>query len=335
MTRNDKHDISFGKAVLPPEQARALRKAVKLEWLTIAYYAVDVALLSLVLGNSQTMKAAWIEDALAALPPIAFLVSAHFVQRPATAAHPFGFHKAVAIAHLVASVALLVFGGYLLVESASLLLRTEHPSIGGIEIFGTTIWFGWLMIAALALTGIAPVFFGRAKAKLAPLLRDRVLYADSRMNRADWLTSAAGIIGITGIGLGWWWADAAVAIVISVDILQDGFRHTGNALAGLTDTSPKTYDGKRDDPLRERIDDYLRELDWVDAAKSRIREKGHIFQIESFVVPKTGGTVSIEKLREAREGCTQLDWKVQDMVIVPVEALPGEFLPGEGSATTG
>jgi len=49
---------------LPPELWETLRKARRLEWLTIAYLVSAVGLLALVLGSSQAMKTAWFEDLL-------------------------------------------------------------------------------------------------------------------------------------------------------------------------------------------------------------------------------------------------------------------------------
>ena len=67
---------------LPPELQRTLRKARRLEWLTIAYLLSAVVLLGLVLGNSQAMKTAWAEDLLSLIPPIAFLIATRLNVRP-------------------------------------------------------------------------------------------------------------------------------------------------------------------------------------------------------------------------------------------------------------
>jgi hypothetical protein len=48
------------------------------------------------------------------------------------------------------------------------------------------------------------------------------------------------------------------------------------------------------------------------------------------VVPAGGPHPSLEALEEARRECATLDWKVQDLVIIPVAELPREFLPGSG-----
>jgi hypothetical protein len=56
---------------LPPELRQTLRKARRLEWLTIAYLVSAIVFLALVLSNSQAMKTAWVEDILSLIPPIA------------------------------------------------------------------------------------------------------------------------------------------------------------------------------------------------------------------------------------------------------------------------
>jgi divalent metal cation (Fe/Co/Zn/Cd) transporter len=73
---------------LPPELRQTLRKARRLEWLTIAYLVSAVVLLALVLGSSQAMKTAWIEDLLSLIPPIAFLLAMRFNSRVPTGRFP-------------------------------------------------------------------------------------------------------------------------------------------------------------------------------------------------------------------------------------------------------
>src|SRR5690606_23346848 len=113
--------------------------------------------------------------------------------------------------HLVAGVALLTMGGFLLVDSAIGLVGGEHPPIGTIQIFGATVWMGWLMIAVLSFTVVPPILLGRAKMELARQLHNKVLYADADMNKADWMTAVGSMIGVAGIGIGLWWMDAVAA----------------------------------------------------------------------------------------------------------------------------
>ena len=323
--------VRFGHTELPEEQKEALRKAVKFEWITIGFLAASTALVFAVLGNSQAMKAAWVEDVLSFLPPISFLVAAQVIRRKPNEEHPYGFHRAVGIAHVVAAVALTVMGAYLIVDSGMGLLSAEHPTIGGFDFFGQTIWLGWMMIGAMILTAVPPVFLGRVKMKLAEKLHDKVLYADADMNKADWMTAAAAAVGVAGIGFGLWWADYAAALGISFSILHDGVRNTRAAISALMDKRARTYDDAEPHPLGHRLDEYLRGLEWTETAESRIRDEGHVFHVESFVVPARGRMPSLEQLEAAREACIGLDWKVQDMVIIPVAELPSEFLPGRTS----
>ncbi|WP_028279960.1 cation transporter [Arthrobacter sp. H5] len=324
--------VRFGHTELPEEQQDALRKAVKFEWITLGFLAVGTFLVFLVLGNSQAMKAAWIEDLLSFLPPISFLIATRIIRRRPTRNHPYGFHRAVGIAHLVAAVALLVMGGFLIVDSGLGLVTAEHPTIGAVQLFGETFWLGWLMIVAMVLTGVPPVYLGIVKMKLAKTLHDKVLYADADMNKADWMTALAAIVGVLGIGLGLWWADAAAALVISFSILRDGIKNLRAAVGGLVDTRARTYDDSEADPIGARIDGYLSELDWVFEARSRVRDEGHVFHVESFVVPKKWARPTMKRLEAARIECIDMDWKVQDMVIIPVAELPEEFLPGVSSS---
>lgn len=318
---------TFGHTELPAEQATALRKAVRLAWVTIGFLVLAVTLVYLVMGSSQAMKAAWVEDLLSFIPPISFLVAVHFSHRRPSEKHPYGLHRSIGVGHLVAGTSLFAMGLFMVFDSGTGLLATEHPPVGLMEIAGHPVWAGWPMIVAMILTGVPPVFLGRAKMPLATTLHDRVLYADADMNKADWMTAAGSIVGILGIGAGLWWADSVAALFISGSILADGVRNLRVATSALMDAQATSVDGKETHPLVHEVDDLLRDLPWVSEAGSRVRDLGHVFHVEAFVVPREGSP-SLEVLREAREAAIRLDWKVQDMTVVPVEELPEEFLPG-------
>lgn len=317
----------FGNTELPPDALRARHRAVRLAWLTIGFLVTAVTLVYLVMGSSQAMKAAWAEDLLSFIPPIAFLVALHVTGRVPSERHPYGYHRSVGIGHLVAATALLTMGAFLVFDSLSGLLAGEHPPVGLIVVLGHEIWSGWLMVAVLAYTIVPPVLLGRAKMPLAEQLHDRVLYADADMNKADWMTAVGGIVGVLGIGVGLWWADAVAALFISGSILHDGLRNLRSAVAALMDARATTVDGTRPHPLHDRIDATLRGLPWVARAGSRVRDEGHVFHVEAFVVPHDGMPTQ-EQLQGAWDAVTDLDWKVQDLVVVPVDQLPEELLPG-------
>lgn len=317
----------FGRTELPPDARDAARRARVLAWLTIGFLVTAVTLVYLVMGSSQAMKAAWAEDLLSFIPPIAFLVALRVTGRVPSERHPYGYHRSVGIGHLVAATALLTMGAFLVFDSVTGLISGEHPPVGLIVVLGHEIWSGWLMVAVLAYTCVPAVLLGRAKMPLAEQLHDRVLHADADMNKADWMTGAGGIVGVLGIGVGLWWADAAAALFISASILHDGVKNLRVAVSALMDARATTVDGSGPHPLDARVDETLRSLPWVAAAASRVRDEGHVFHVESFVVGRDG-MPTYEQLEIARERVTALDWKVEDLVVVPVDELPEELLPG-------
>lgn len=302
---------------LPPDKKKAHARAVRLEWLTIAYLLSAIVFIRLTMGASQAMKVAWLEDMLSLIPPVAFLIASRLRDRAPDERHPYGWHRTISIAYLISSVALLVMGTVLLLDSIMKLLAFEHPTIGTVTLWGHHVWLGWLMIPAAAYSAFPAMVIGRMKLPLARELHDKVLFADAKMNKADWLTGMAAAGGVVGIAYGLWWADAVAAAVISADILHDGYSNVRNAVADLMDTAPTLVDGSARDPLPARVETELTKLAWVKHVRARLREEGHVFSGEVFVVPAEDA-VSTARLAEAGEVLNGLDWRLYDVVLVPV-----------------
>jgi cation diffusion facilitator family transporter len=294
-------------------------RAKRLEWATIFFMLTIVVVIYFTMGSSQAMKAAWIEDMLSFVPPIAFLVSARWKDRPADEGFPYGYHRSVSIAFLAGAVALTIFGVFILIDSILGLVRQEHPTIGTSVVFGHQLWAGWLMIAVLAYSAIPPLVLGHMKLEPARALHDKTLKADSDMNRADWLTAGAGIVGILGIGIGWWWADAAAAGIISIAIVNDGLTNLRRVVSDLMDQEPTTVEGERSD-VPERLERALNELSWVRDVDVRLREEGHVFAGEAFLVVTSTDDLRV-KLEEARRAAHGVDWRVRDIVFEVEDAV--------------
>ena len=272
-------------------------------------------------GGSQAMKTAWVEDALALIPPLAFLVAVRRARARPDADHPYGFHRSTGVGHLTAAVALLAVGLLLIEDSAMSLLRAEHPPIGTVHLLGQTFWAGWLMVAAMVYTGVGPFVLGRLKLPLSEQLHDKVLHADAAMQKADWMTAAGTIVGVLGIGVGLWWADAGAALLISLSIVRDGWTNLQHATTALMDQRARTYDDSEPHPLTRQVDVALAGLDWVADSRSRVRDQGHVFHVESFVRP-AGAAPTLDQLEDAVQVLRDLDWKINDVVVMPVRDLP-------------
>jgi cation diffusion facilitator family transporter len=308
---------------LPEDQQRERSRAIRLERISIAVQLSVVVVLYLVLGQSQAMKAAWIDDMLAFIPPVAFLVATHFEQRPPNRRFPYGHYRAITSAFLIGSVVVTWVGASLLFDSVKKLVTQERASVGTGELFGHQLWFGWLMLAALAYSIVSEVILGHLKLPLARRLHDKALYADASMNKAGWMSESAAAVGVIGLGFGFWWADSIAGSLIALGILREGWRNLTQAFSDLMDAAPRPVGSGELDPLPARLTRALEELDWVERAAVRLREEGHVLAGEAFVVPRGRGdlTANIER---AIEQLKKFDWRLYDLTIMPVTALSDE-----------
>src|SRR6476646_7112827 len=107
----------FADYNLPPDKERLLRKARRLEWASLFFLATIIAVVGITMGSSQAMKAMWIEDTVSLIPSSAFLLGAHYRRKKPDDAFPYGYRRAVLIAYLAGSVALLGFGLWIFGDS--------------------------------------------------------------------------------------------------------------------------------------------------------------------------------------------------------------------------
>lgn len=263
---------------IPPEIVEDVRKAKCLEWWTLVLMGSVILVMFFVAGSSQAMKTALIEDVLSLIPAAVFLIAAHFEGRGPTKAFPFGFHRVQSLASLIAAVALATVGAVLLFEASMTLLHQEHATIPMMNIFGHEVWMGWVMVMALVYSVIPPVILGHIKVPIARRLEDETLDTDAKMQRADWQTGLAGIAGVIGLGLGYWWADAAAAALISLSILRDGIGSLKVATAELIDGTPRALGSDKISDEAEQLCAILQKR--YPGAEVRLRETGRFMHAQ-------------------------------------------------------
>lgn len=293
----------------------AIRKDVdsarRLVWWHIGWTISIIIVMGLAMGGSQAMKTAWIEDALGLVPALVFLVSIKLEARPPTARYPFGLHRVNSLGFMIAAVALAAVGGFLLIDAGMTLIMAEKIELGQKKLFGFSIWEGWVMIAAQVYAIIPPFIIGRREQVLGKRLRDKLLHTDALMNRANWMTGAAGIAGIGGIGLGFWWADAVAAGVISLSIINDGSRAMRIAAAELVDGAPRSLDSPEISHEAQLIAKALRKR--FPKAKVQLRETGRYIRAEVIGVPSPKNfdvqTFKVEGLED--------DWRLESVTFAP------------------
>jgi len=316
----------------PAEVERVYRRARRLEWITLAYVASAAVLLYLTMGGSQAMRTSFFEDVISAVPAIAFLVGTWVARRVPRPNFPYGWHRATSIGHLVASLALCGMGVFLLTEAVLKVIADEKTTIGGVVLIDRVVWSGWPMLAALLYTAIPSVLLGRRKLRLAPVLHDKILEADAGMMKADWMAETATAVGVIGTGFGLWWLDPLAAALVSLNILKDGATNLRAAVADLIDRRPMRTDGSDWEQLPYEVRDLLCGLDWVVDVEVRMRDEGHIFLGEAFVVPRPDAGNLVDRLAEAAAEAKALDWRMHELVLMPVRSLPK---PGEDDARAG
>jgi cation diffusion facilitator family transporter len=308
----------------PPEVEACYRKARRLEWFTVFYISSAAFFLYLTMGSSQAMRTSFFEDVISLVPAIAFLIGTAVARRGAHRDFPYGRHRATSIAHLTAALALCMMGGFLLFEAIMSYMTGAKATIGGFNLFGHMVWGGWPMLAALVYTGVPSVILGRMKLKLAPKMHDKVLFADAQMMKADWMAEGATAIGVIGTGFGLWWLDPLAAALVSADILKDGVGTLKTAVSDLIDRRPQKADNSGPEEVPAELERFLLDLDWIEDVKVRLRDEGHIFIGEAFVVPRADTPDLVAKLESAGEQAKSLNWRVQELVLVPVTKLPQE-----------
>lgn len=299
------------------ELRQGFAKMRRLEWITVFYQLGAAALMFALAGGSQAMKTEWLENALALVPVAGALLTYRFENKPADKQRPFGYHRAGTIASMAAAFVLAGIGTYLCYDSASKLLRAERPAIGGFPVFGHTVWHGWLMVGAMFVTAIPPVVLARKKIPVAKLIHDKPLHADAEMNRANWLTNGAGMIGLTLVAFGFWWGDAAAALLISLDILRDGWTSVARSLSDVMDHHPVDIETDEADPIMDRVNEALRSLPFVSDARVLLREHGRYLFAEIFIRPHKHRLPDdvTEASRLVREAVLPLDWRLQHVAV--------------------
>ncbi len=318
---------------LPDELEPSMRRGRVLAFAMIGYLVVDAVVLYLLMGGSQSATALIVEDALELVPPILFLTAARIRDRPASARYPYGFHRVATLGFFGSALALLAFGLVILGLAAWSLFRLDRPTIGSLEVFGTVVWRGWLVLGWLVLGVTIPIVLGRMMRGPARRINNNILHATGRMLSADWQSTAAAFVGVLGVAIGLWWADAGAAALIAFGVIVDGVRNTRQAAAELVDRMPTRLGSNETVGVVTDIERLVERCGWIDDAEVRLREHGQVYFGE--VIAEVGDRrVDPRLLRELNEEVTDLDWRLQEVLIVPVMSVDGNVRPLDSSGRT-
>lgn len=205
--------------------------------------------------------------------------------QPADAEHHYGHGKFESLSALGITALLYVLAGGILVESWSRLSeRAPPPTISAIPFIVLVIEIG--------------VNFWRARAlhRAALETRSQALAADALHFASDLFGSFAVIAGLILAGLGFWWGDAAAAIVVAVIIGLLGLKMTRATVKTLLDRAPEGVSEKAMAAIRTVPG-------VVDVERLRARMVGSTHFIDAIVqVPRTYPIDRVEQIKRMAQG---------------------------------
>jgi cation diffusion facilitator family transporter len=204
------------------KQKVALSSIAASAGLTLAKGAVGLA----------TGSLAILSEAAHSLLDLAATIMTYFAVRisgkPADEEHHYGHGKVESVSALVATALLFLLSGVVVWEAGHRLLAVEYHAVEA------TLWaFGVIVISII-------VDFLRARVlyRVAHETSSEALEADALHFGSDMWSSAAVLIGLGAVALGYPWADSAAAIVVAVFICIAGWRLAWRTIETLTDTAP-------------------------------------------------------------------------------------------------
>jgi divalent metal cation (Fe/Co/Zn/Cd) transporter len=179
-----------------PVDARLLRRGFQLEYTTLAWNVVGVAVLSIAVAMQDGRSVAMFGFGLDSLVEIGASTVVIWELSDTSRARQQRALRLIGTAFAVLAV-------YLLLQSTAALVTTHRADNSALGIT----WTG--------LTALVMFLLAAGKARTGAALDNPVLRAEGRVTLIDGLLALAVLIGLTlDAALGWWWADPIAAYVL-------------------------------------------------------------------------------------------------------------------------
>ena len=148
--------------------------------------------------------------------------------KPADAEHHFGHGKVESVSALAETALLFLLSGVVIWEAQQRLFGGHGHAVEA------TAW-AFVVIAASI---VIDFFRARLLYRVARETSSEALEADALHFGSDMWSSAAVLVGLGAVALGYPWADSAAAVVVAVFICVAGWRLGRRTIETLTDTAP-------------------------------------------------------------------------------------------------
>jgi cation diffusion facilitator family transporter len=147
--------------------------------------------------------------------------------KPADDDHHYGHGKIESVSALMETGLLFLTSGWILYEAAERLLFGAPP-----------VQATWYAAAVIVLSIVVDVARARVLTRVAEETRSQALEADALHFSSDILSSTAVLVGLGLVALGYAWADATAALVVSGFVCLAGYRLGKRTIDVLVDTAP-------------------------------------------------------------------------------------------------
>jgi cation diffusion facilitator family transporter len=148
--------------------------------------------------------------------------------KPADEEHHYGHGKIESVTALAETALLFVLSGVVMWEAAHRLTGGQAHAVEATA----------AAFAVIAVSIVVDFFRARLLYRVADETSSEALEADALHFSSDMWSSAAVLVGLAGVALGFPWADAAAALVVAVFVCLAGWRLARRTVQTLTDTAP-------------------------------------------------------------------------------------------------
>jgi len=203
--------------------------------------------------------------------------------KPADAEHHYGHGKVESVTALAETALLFMLAAAVIFEAVRRLLgESGHAVEAGLAAFGV-----------IVVSIVVDFWRARLLYRVAEETSSEALEADALHFSSDMWSSAAVLVGLGGVALGFQRADAVAALVVAIFVCVAGFRLGRRTIETLTDTAPEGA-AKRITGLAERVRGV------VEVERVRIRKVGdHLFVELSVAVSRTLPIDRVAALKDA------------------------------------
>ena len=194
------------------ERARLLRRALRLEWLTVGWNAVEgvIAVVAAAAASSVALLGFGI-DSFVETASGAVILWRIWAERRATDAARIARVDDIARRGVAASLWLLAL--YVATDAIMALIAGERPSASAVG------------VALLVVSLVVMKWLANTKRAVARALHSHAMEADAAQTDFCWRLSVVALIGLVANALlGWWWADPLAALGLAALIATEGRR---------------------------------------------------------------------------------------------------------------